>query len=562
MFNQYYENNKNINQIKSNENNILIEQGKQNKSFTLMTLNIEDKQDCKSEDISQNNKTIKNENPNQKLNLNEIRDSNYDSRKIQTNFNNYTNLASSNIQLKPYNYTPSGNNSSNNINLSSNINNNSNNINAIKEKNNSQNNINLNNINNSTNDKNLVSSKDNSKINKNQISLTCKKHNKNTCCFISGTDKSLCSDCLKDNKTFSNGIPSGIKFYPTLHFLREGKNKINSSDVKSELLKQELSKLKEFFNIYREEFNKSNLKKIENFFNYIYKLIQYNYNIAVKVLHQCNKEQDTQIDLKLKEIDDLSEELNLIDSNLNEIRKENDSELYKYDDIINAIHDRLNSFLNYDYELNLMKMDINLKSDFKESLFELIQNSYEIDVDYLTLPDAREHNNEDPIQKTKNNCDENNYILQPTLKSILQKEKYWNCVCGETENFVGEFKCINCDRYRKLQTIDYFSDNPSSSFELLKQVVNNRRKDESKEFKRLLNESQAINKNNLIKNNKAHILSSENNSNTDQKEKLYFIDIEWFLSWKCYVMNDITEKTLPNNKKMIFYVKNLGRLSL
>ena len=38
------------------------------------------------------------------------------------------------------------------------------------------------------------------------------------------------------------------------------------------------------------------------------------------------------------------------------------------------------------------------------------------------------------------------------------------------------------------------------------------------------------------------------------------IDIEWFLNWKCFVMNDLTEKHLQNNKKMISINNKIGVL--
>ena len=375
----------------------------------------------------------------------------------------------------------------------------------------------LNPKNNSNNSNSNNSNSPNISMNKIINTELCKKHNKICSSFIWGTNKYLCTECLKGNV-------SNLKIFPISNFLRETKNKIFSSEIKSDIVRQELSKLKDFFINFKEEFHKSNLEKIEDFFSYIYKLVQYNFNTALNVLNQCNKEQDIQLDTKIKEIDELYEELNLIDQNVTEINKDNDFELCKHEEILTSIHNRVNSFLNYEYELNLLHMDLNLKKDFKENLFYLIQNSYEIDVDYLTV------NNE-----------------QLNIKHILQKEKYWICICGENENLTADFKCSNCDRYRKLQTLDYFTNNPSDSFEVLKQVINNRRKDESKEFKRLLNESQAQYKNKAM------------NVNNNVQEKIYFIDIDWFLSWKCYVMNDLSEKTLMNNKKMVFYVKNLGK---
>ena len=36
------------------------------------------------------------------------------------------------------------------------------------------------------------------------------------------------------------------------------------------------------------------------------------------------------------------------------------------------------------------------------------------------------------------------------------------------------------------------------------------------------------------------------------------MDINWFLNWKCYVKNDITEKIIPNSKKNIKFLENFG----
>ncbi len=40
----------------------------------------------------------------------------------------------------------------------------------------------------------------------------------------------------------------------------------------------------------------------------------------------------------------------------------------------------------------------------------------------------------------------------------------------------------------------------------------------------------------------------------------YALDLEWFLQWKSYVMNDFSEKNLPNNKKRISLNKEIGVL--
>lgn len=66
--------------------------------------------------------------------------------------------------------------------------------------------------------------------------------------------------------------------------------------------------------------------------------------------------------------------------------------------------------------------------------------------------------------------------------------------------------------------------------------LNKRRKDEGKTFQELF---KAI---------------------STQQNKFYAIDIEWFLEWKSYVSNDLSEKNLPNSKKKISPNKNIGVL--
>ena len=44
-------------------------------------------------------------------------------------------------------------------------------------------------------------------------------------------------------------------------------------------------------------------------------------------------------------------------------------------------------------------------------------------------------------------------------------------------------------------------------------------------------------------------------------DKEYIIDIEWFLNWKCFVTNDLTERFLSNNKKLISTNNNIGVLA-
>jgi hypothetical protein len=52
----------------------------------------------------------------------------------------------------------------------------------------------------------------------------------------------------------------------------------------------------------------------------------------------------------------------------------------------------------------------------------------------------------------------------------------------------------------------------------------------------------------------------ENIKNVDSEDKFYALDIDWYLQWKCFVTNDMTDKTLNNTKKKISPNKNIGVL--
>lgn len=96
---------------------------------------------------------------------------------------------------------------------------------------------------------------------------------------------------------------------------------------------------------------------------------------------------------------------------MSKINISDDRELIKHNDKINKIALKIENFINYDLELNLISMKIGIKEDMKNVLFQNIQDSYFVDVDFMEVNDE---------------C--------PTIKHILQKEKYWSCICGELVN--------------------------------------------------------------------------------------------------------------------------------
>ena len=81
------------------------------------------------------------------------------------------------------------------------------------------------------------------------------------------------------------------------------KCKLDSSLTRVTLVKHEIDRLQDFLSSYqyniikkREEFEKSNKKKIDDLFQYLNKIITYNYNAALHILQQCKSEQQSQID--------------------------------------------------------------------------------------------------------------------------------------------------------------------------------------------------------------------------------------------------------------------------
>lgn len=58
-------------------------------------------------------------------------------------------------------------------------------------------------------------------------------------------------------------------------------------------------------------------------------------------------------------------------------------------------------------------MKIGVKDEIKDKLFSTIQDSYFVDVEFMNIQGE-----------------------EPTIRHILQKDKYWPCVCGELVNII------------------------------------------------------------------------------------------------------------------------------
>lgn len=389
-------------------------------------------------------------------------------------------------------------NSNNYIKL--NNNNNSNNVDSQHKNISNISNINNNNI------SNISNNSSNKQIEFTDYDAKCKKHNLPINSYVIGTNILYCSMCHSE---------SNMSVYPLPRVVKDMKKKIDSSRLLINLSNLEINRLKEFFISYQEEFEKSNKQKIDEVFGFLYKLISYIYNTATQIYNQCKAEQKTQIDQRCLELDELRKELEDIDLALNEIYYANEGDYIKYEQNVVDIYDRLNNFLNYETELNLLSMKVGIKNDIKNSIFQILQDFYYIDVEFASIQGDT-----------------------PTVKHILQKKKYWFCICGEMNNLIEEISCSACSAFRRFETIDNFYSDPEKVKEEDLRLIVLRKKTEAKVFQELLKETD-----NLLKSG----------------ENFYAIDIEWFYLWKSYITNDLSEKPLSNNKKRISINKNIGK---
>ena len=321
----------------------------------------------------------------------------------------------------------------------------------------------------------------------------------------------ICNECLKNN------IYNKLEPLPNL--VMQNEIKINACKNRAKILFDEIDKIEEFLNNYQIQFEEANKKKIEDLFEYIQKIVKYNQTTANTLYFQCKDEQKKQISQKIEELNILRKELSEFEKQLNELQKnklfqinpdsENQNKLEK-------IYNKLGNYINYENELNLFQIDVNIHEDIKESIFDLIQSAYEINVDYLRM--------------------ENEEL--PNIKTLLSKNTCWPCSCGEKENEIGKIICKKCSKYRSLETYNNILFNPLAI-----------RKDELTEFYKRRKHEEQIFKSIL-----------QRNTENEKDSKLYAIDNKWFNKWKTYVTNDFEEKILSNNEKYISDNKLIGIL--
>ena len=343
--------------------------------------------------------------------------------------------------------------------------------------------------------------------NSNNFFPLCETHKIKADFFINNNNKKIfyCEDCIK----YFN-----IKNFEIVPNLKEQNLfKINASFYKIEMINNEIKRIENFLENYQKNFEIQNLEKIEELFNYLKKIINYNYTTVKTLYMQCKNEQRNQINKKKKELISLKNELksfkeNLISINNNNFNINNQIEL-------NKIFHKLANYLNYNNELNLFQMKLEIKTELKDTLFDLIQNSYDISIDFLKMKNGK----------------------MPTLKELLNKEINWCCECGIFDNKNGNFICNGCSKYRKLESYNNIIFNPFKITQNEIKELNIRRKHEIRVFQNLLNKN--VNLNNNV---------------------FYALDKKWFLKWKCFVTNDLRDKYIKNNEKFISENKLIGVL--
>ena len=327
--------------------------------------------------------------------------------------------------------------------------------------------------------------------------------------IVDGRINYICNECIQ-----SSAIEN---LNPVPNLKAQNEFKIDSCKNRTKILKDEIERIENFLKSYQNNFELDNKKKIDELFDYINKIVSYNYTTALTVFNQCKNEQKNQIDKKIKELLFLKNELDSFDKKLDEISDINDKKPEPESQLeLDNLYNKLGNYINYENELNLFQMNISIKDEVKESLFDLIQNAIQLDVDFL---------------KMKNGD-------LPTIKELLNKTSTWCCTCGELNNSLGKIICNSCSKYRPLETYTNIIFNPMLVTKIEKKEYNMRRKHESKVYQSLMKRD--------MENNK----------------EIYFYAIEtsWLNKWKCFVSNDLSEKIMSNNDKHISDNKSIGVL--
>ena len=323
----------------------------------------------------------------------------------------------------------------------------------------------------------------------------------------------ICDECIRiDNYENLEPIPN---------LVMQNEIKINACKKRVKLLYNEISKIEDFLNNYQSKFEQDKKQIIDDLFEYIQKIVKYNQTTANTLFAQCKNEQKRQIDQKIDELNLLRKELSDFENQLDELQKDKLFALRpdpNSQNKLNKVYNKLSNYINYESELNLFQIDVNINDNIKDSIFDLIQTAYEINVDYLKMKNGE----------------------IPRIKMLLNKSTSWPCDCGEKENQIGNIICQKCSKYRPLETYNNILFNPLTI-----------RKDELKEFYIRRKHEEKVFKS---------LLENKSENKKEKECKLYAIDIKWFNRWKTYVTNDMEENILSNNDKYISENKLIGIL--
>ena len=345
---------------------------------------------------------------------------------------------------------------------------------------------------------------------------TCQTH-KNKANFYNIIDNNknfYCNECIQTN------ILENLKPLPFLKAQNEFK--VNLCKNKIKILRNEIIRVENFLKSYQNNFEINYKNKIEELFDFINKIIQYNYTMAKTLFQQCQKEQNSQIEQKTSELKFLHKELDSFEKKIDNIFiPGKDKEKYNPDPetqiTLDNVYNKLNNFINYENELNLFQINISVKEEDKDTLFNTMQNICQLDVDFLKMKNGE----------------------LPTIKELLNKSSTWPCDCGVLDNSNGKIICKGCSKYRQLETYSNLVFNP-----LLAE------KSEIKEF-------------NMRRKHEEKVYQSLAERNMDNLKHAYFfaIDSSWYNKWVSFIYNDDkSSKPLANFDKYISDNKKIGIL--
>ena len=344
----------------------------------------------------------------------------------------------------------------------------------------------------------------------------CQTH-KNKANFYNIIEKNknfYCNECIQTN------VLENLKPLPFLK--AQNIFKINSCKNKIKILRNEVNRVENFLKSYQKNFEITTKKKIEELFDFITKIIQYNYTMAKTLFQQCQKEQNNQIEQKTSELKFLLKELDSFEKKLeNIIKPGKNKEKYIPDPesqiTLDNVYNKLSNFINYENELNLFQINISVKEEDKDALFNTLQNMCQLDIDFLKMKNGE----------------------LPTIKELLNKSSTWPCDCGVLDNANGKIICKGCSKYRPLETYSNLVFNP------------------------LLCEKREIKEFNMRRKHEEKVYQSLAERNMDNLKHAYFfaIDSLWYNKWKSFINNDDkSSKYLENFNKNISENKKIGIL--